>query len=170
MPVKTNQILKAILDYSPENIVFMDSDYKVICYNERIRQTLFDYHRRYIEVGDDYRDFVVEMAMPAFLTAFAKALKGEITELELETIAPHLTLWFQYRVNPVYAPGGEFLGISLSAENITERKKARQELAESEAKFRTLVEQTLVGVFILHEERFVYANPAFERMVATGIG
>ncbi|RYZ29460.1 MAG: PAS domain S-box protein [Chitinophagaceae bacterium] len=166
MSVSTEQMLKAILDYSPENIVLMDRDHKVICYNERIRQTLYNFHGRYLEVGCDYRDFVVEMAMPTYLDAFAKALNGEITEVELHTIAENYRHWFHYRVNPVYTPDGILIGVSLSAENISERKTAQQELAESEGKFRALVEQSLVGVFILHEWRFIYVNPAFEDMIA----
>jgi PAS domain S-box-containing protein len=167
MPVSTQQILKAILDHAPENIVLIDRHHKVISYNERIRQTLFHYHGRYIEAGDDYRDFVVEMAMSAYLDAFAKALHGEITDVDLETIAANYRHWFHYRVNPVYTPDGELLGVSLSAENITEKKLAQQELAESEAKFRALVEQSLVGVFIIRDGRFIYVNPAFEGMIAT---
>lgn len=44
------------------------------------------------------------------------------------------------------------------------RKKAKVELAESEEKFRTLVEQSMVGVYILQDEKFVYVNPGFEKI------
>lgn len=44
------------------------------------------------------------------------------------------------------------------------RKKAKFELAESEEKFRTLVEQSMVGVYILQDEKFVYVNPGFEKI------
>jgi PAS domain S-box-containing protein len=44
------------------------------------------------------------------------------------------------------------------------RKKAKSELAESEEKFRTLVEQSMVGVYILQDEKFVYVNPGFEKI------
>ena len=154
MPVPTEQILKAILDYAPENIVLMDRDHKVICYNERIRHTLFDYHGRYIQVGDDYRDFVVQMAMTTYLKAFEKALKGEITEIDFETVAESFRLWFHYRVNPVYDANSELLGVSLSAEDITQRKLAQEELQESETKFRTLVEQSLISVFYFKRQSF----------------
>jgi PAS domain S-box-containing protein len=49
--------------------------------------------------------------------------------------------------------------------DITERKKAEKQLMESEEKFRNLVEQSLAGVFIIQEEKFVYVNPAFENIV-----
>lgn len=165
MPVSTEQILKAILDHSPENIVLMDRDHKVICYNERIRETLFQFHGRHIEVGDDYRDFVVAMAMDTYLIAFAKALNGQITEIDLDTIGENYRHWYHYRVNPVYSLNSELLGVSLSAENITDRKLTQQKLEESEGKFRALVEQSLIGIFILLEEEFIYVNPAFESII-----
>ena len=42
------------------------------------------------------------------------------------------------------------------------RRKVRQQTAslrQSESKFRSLVEQSLVGVYIIQNDRFVYANP-----------
>lgn len=44
------------------------------------------------------------------------------------------------------------------------QKKSEEELKESEEKFRKLVEETVVGVFILQEGRFVYVNPQFENI------
>ena len=44
------------------------------------------------------------------------------------------------------------------------QKKSEEDLKESEEKFRKLVEETVVGVFILQESRFVYVNPQFEKI------
>lgn len=43
------------------------------------------------------------------------------------------------------------------------QKRSEEELKESEEKFRKLVEETMVGVFISQEGRFVYVNPQFEK-------
>jgi PAS domain S-box-containing protein len=43
--------------------------------------------------------------------------------------------------------------------NITERKKAELELREAEEKFRSLVEKSLVGVYIIQDSKFAYVNP-----------
>ena len=40
-----------------------------------------------------------------------------------------------------------------------QQEAARTELVESEARFRGLVEQSLVGIFMIDEERVIYSNP-----------
>lgn len=43
-------------------------------------------------------------------------------------------------------------------------ERSQAELKESEEKFRTLVEQSQVGVYILQDSKFVYINPLIERI------
>ncbi|MDP1718236.1 MAG: PAS domain S-box protein, partial [Burkholderiales bacterium] len=45
------------------------------------------------------------------------------------------------------------------AHDVTERNKAMHALAEAEEKFRSLVEQSLVGTYIMDAKRMHYANP-----------
>lgn len=48
---------------------------------------------------------------------------------------------------------------------LIERRTAHIELLESEQKFRSLVEQSLVGVVIIHGSRFMYVNAGFENII-----
>ncbi|ANE52818.1 PAS domain S-box protein [Flavisolibacter tropicus] len=57
--------------------------------------------------------------------------------------------------------------IAFALEKIELKKLQQQaeiDLKESEEKFRILVEETLVGVFILQERKFIYTNPEFEKI------
>ncbi len=49
--------------------------------------------------------------------------------------------------------------------NVTERKHAQAALMNSEMRYRTLVENSHVGVFILEKKRCVYANESFAHML-----
>lgn len=45
------------------------------------------------------------------------------------------------------------------AADVTERKQSREALEAAESRFRSLVEQSLVGIYIIQGDRFVYVNP-----------
>ena len=49
-------------------------------------------------------------------------------------------------------------------EEIEERKQAQGELKESEAKFRSFAEQSLVGIYLISDDVFKYVNPKFAEM------
>lgn len=60
---------------------------------------------------------------------------------------------------PLHDAEGRVVGILGTYEDITERKQAEQALQEAEAKYRSLVEETMVGVYMIQDDKFVYANP-----------
>ncbi len=49
--------------------------------------------------------------------------------------------------------------------DVSQRKRMEQELREAESKFRNLVEQSLVGVYIIVEGKFAYVNPQFAEIL-----
>jgi PAS domain S-box-containing protein len=60
---------------------------------------------------------------------------------------------------------GEIRYILVISRDITAHRQAREKLDESEATFRGLVEHSLVGVYILQDGTFRYANPRFCEML-----
>jgi two-component system, cell cycle sensor histidine kinase and response regulator CckA len=51
------------------------------------------------------------------------------------------------------------------AEDRRKQKATELALAESEARFRTLVERALVGIYLIQDGQFVYANPALSQIL-----
>ncbi len=49
--------------------------------------------------------------------------------------------------------------------DITERKLAEEKLRESEEKFKTLADQSLMGIFIIQENKTIYANQRIAEMM-----
>lgn len=59
---------------------------------------------------------------------------------------------------PIRGDGGHIVGAIGIAEDITQREDT---LNEAETQFRTLVEENLVGVSIIQDNKFIYVNPRF---------
>ena len=59
---------------------------------------------------------------------------------------------------------GRVAGITGVLSDVTERKRAEQLRAEAEAKYRCLVEESLVGVYLIQDGRFVYTNDCMARI------
>jgi PAS domain S-box-containing protein len=54
--------------------------------------------------------------------------------------------------------------------DITERMHAEQVREEAEAKFRNLVEQSLVGVYLMQNDTFLHVNPKFAEIFGYSAG
>jgi PAS domain S-box-containing protein len=59
----------------------------------------------------------------------------------------------------IYDQSGKLLSIYSLVEDITEKKKAEEQLRESEQRFRVLSDASLVGVYMLQDRQFKYVNP-----------
>ena len=56
------------------------------------------------------------------------------------------------------------------AHDVTDRRRMERALKESETKFRGLVEQSLVGIFMIDGERVSYTNPRADEILGYGPG
>ena len=56
------------------------------------------------------------------------------------------------------------------AHDVTDRRRMERALKESETKFRGLVEQSLVGIFMIDGERVSYTNPRADEILSYGPG
>ena len=71
------------------------------------------------------------------------------------------TLWLRTTKVPLRDEGGNVIGVFSSYEDITEAKKAGEELRRSEASYRTLVEQASDGIFVADAHgNFLDVNPS----------
>jgi PAS domain S-box-containing protein len=123
-------LMQAILDNAAEGIVLISKDHTVLLFNTAIKDALKSYFTKELEVGDDYRDFVVEESMQLYLESFEKAINGTSISVEHETRNTDVTIWFLYTVNPVYDRQKKLIGVTLTATNITDRKKLELEREE----------------------------------------
>lgn len=144
-----NEKLQAILDNTQDNIVLMDSSYRVLCFNKTIKNTLLRYFGKEVQEGDDYRDFVVEHLKEAFMHSFQKALEGQTITIEAATKLDTPGVWLQHTMNPVYDQVGDLIGISLTTIDITSRKQAEMALQDLAGTFEAIVQNTTESIVLI---------------------
>ncbi len=78
-------------------------------------------------------------------------------------------VWVAWTNKPVLDPDGKLAEILCIGNNITGRKRAEEKLAESEVKYRTLVEGMSEAVMqVDNDDRVLFVNPQFCQMIGYG--
>jgi PAS domain S-box-containing protein len=112
-------------------------------------------------VTDFYRD-------PSARELFDKKLKesGSINDYELQLLAKDgRVIDVSVSSHIVIDEEGVPVGVEGVLRNITARKQAEQALRESEAKYRSMVEHSIQGIFTVQDFHMVYANEALAHII-----
>lgn len=146
-----------IVDIADQNgvITHVNDNFCVIA--KYSREELVGQNHRMLNSGYHPASFFKEL--------WATVLAGKIWRGEVrEKAGDGSFFWLDTTVVPfINVKGRPYQFVSIR-KDITDRKLADQKLKESEEKFRSLVEGTPVGVYILDRNGFKYVSPGFERM------
>ncbi|MBM4294492.1 MAG: PAS domain S-box protein [Deltaproteobacteria bacterium] len=73
-----------------------------------------------------------------------------------------IPFWVEVHLHPAALPGPD--RVLAVMRDITGRKEMLQAIAQSEARFRTVIESSLSGVYLIQDDQFVYVNPRFAQI------
>ena len=71
---------------------------------------------------------------------------------------------------PVFDEDGKVSKVAIFARDITERRAMEDSLRESEDKFRSLAEKSIVGIYLIQDDVFKYVNEKFAEMLGYTMG
>ena len=109
---------------------------------------------------------------PSSREIFADTLKkkGAVNDYELQILAKDgRIIEVSASSHAVFDDLGNYVGLEGILRDITTRKQMEGTLHESEEKFRTMVENSIQGIFIFQDVRIVYANEALAHITGYSI-
>ncbi|MDX2229548.1 MAG: PAS domain S-box protein [Leptolyngbyaceae cyanobacterium bins.349] len=120
--------------------------------------------------GQPFTSLVHPDDLEFLTTTFEQVLAGETMTLEARGFHRDGSLrWFSCQVSQFHGPNGEVLQMGI-ARNITENKRLEEELRQSEAKFRTIVEQANDIIYTINQAGITtYISPNIQTILGTSI-
>jgi len=100
--------------------------------------------------------------------AHQRMLEGETAELSREKRylrKDGRAVWVSINASIIRDESGRPLRTLAVVRDITARRAAEEAQRAAEAKYRGLVEQSLVGIYMIQDGRFIYANPTFVQIM-----
>ncbi len=101
------------------------------------------------------------------VTSYISSLTPEhpVADYEQKIIMPGRSpRWLNWITYAFFDDQGRMLELQGTGRDITWRKEAEEALRQSELRFRTYTESSLVGVLVLQDNVFPYVNPAMAQM------
>lgn len=151
-----NAHIRTILESISDAFMSLDAQWRYVSVNQRLSEM----------VGKDPNEFsgrtlwdVPELCGTLFEHHYRRAMEMQQI-IHFEGYYPTLRRWLAGHLYPTR------MGLSVSFQDITERKCAEEDLRESEARFRALVESNLIGITIADQEGSIHeANDAFLSLI-----
>ena len=151
----------ALLSALPDTIFLTDASGTLLDYHGGLQtpradaKTAAPSAQQPMYIGKQLRDAFPKDIADRILKAIGRVLEaGDIQTLEYSAIEANSIHHYEVRI----ASCGDERALAM-VRDITEREYAERTIREAESKFRILVEQSLTGIYIIQDDRFVYVNP-----------
>lgn len=131
--------LQALFDSTKQHFILFDRQMRVIKINQAAKNWIADSFSRTVNFGDSAQKIFKDTFSESFINSFKKVLAGEMVSYQKDLIINQKKVSFDLIFYPVKSPDGSVYGVSVSALDITERKRYEQDIQESERRLSTLM-------------------------------
>lgn len=156
----TDLFYRSLFEFNPDMVMFLDIHGIIAKMNCTFFETL-----GYTEeetVLSPLEQFLPSSEIPKYKKLFKKALTGETQYVNSTLLHKNgNTIYISLNLMPAISEE-KVIGVFGIAKDITIIKKSAMELAESELKFSSIVEEAVIGVYIVQEDgKVIYGNKKF---------
>ena len=144
--------LRAILDHASQGIMLVDASCRILALNSLAENGGPMFPGLAVRAGDNAADRMPEPYFAAFQVNLTQALAGEIVQVEHQMDSPEQgTQWFAVMYTPVLEAGVPTDRVVVSVQDVTQAKLGKQQLMESEANLRTILDISPQAILLMDE-------------------
>ncbi|OME72516.1 hypothetical protein BK120_32940 [Paenibacillus sp. FSL A5-0031] len=157
------QLYKSIFENNPDAVFSLDAQGRFLSCNSVLEQ-VFGYTKEEI-INDSFHKFVDAAALDKTIQYFEQTVKT-LNPQNYDTTGitrTGQTVEFNVTNIPIII-NKKLIGVYGIAKDITQQKMIEQSLTETELKYRSIVEQSIVGIFVAQKNNFVYSNDQLNKM------
>ncbi len=167
--IESQKKYKDLTNSLPEVIFEIDSNFKLI-YTNTIASQIFGYSHEDFKKGLNIFNFISPGEKERVLEKLSQIFKGELIEPLILQLRKKDGSFFYGTINatPIFK-GSKIVGMRSVIHDVTEMVNAEEKIKESEAKFRTISEQSLMGISIIQDGRIKYVNETLAKILGYSI-
>lgn len=149
--------LWTIFNATKDSIMLIDSEFKIVQANAATLEFLGKSLDEVI--GQKCYKLIHESDLPDEVCPLERAKQTKNHE-QAELYIPKKDMWVTALVDPVLDENGNVIRAVHIIRDVTARRRMEEALQESEEKFREISEQSVMGIVIIQDYMFKYANEA----------
>jgi len=167
--IESQKKYKDLANSLPEVIFEIDLNFN-LTYTNAIASQIFGYSHEDFKKGLNIFHFISPGEKERVLESLSRLFKGELNEPQIFQLRKKDGSFFHGIINatPIFK-GSKIVGMRSIIHDVTEMVNAEEKIKESEAKFRTISEQSLMGISIIQDERIKYVNETLANMLGYSI-
>jgi PAS domain S-box-containing protein len=158
--------LAAVIDSRPDWVLAIDREGRVLTANRATREAMEAYSGKPFEYGANPFSFIPQDSATRFRERLDKAFSGESFRVEQDFDFRGTLMHLDISFAPIIE-GREVVAVSVICQDVSERVRAQRQLAQSERRFRSLVEglRLVAYDFDPKSRQFTYVSPLAEYLL-----
>ncbi len=156
--IESEKKYKDLANSLPEVIFEIDLKFNLV-YTNSIASEVFGYSHEEFKKGLNAFDFIREEDRDEVIRNLSLIFRGKTVDpIIMQLKKKDGTIFYgSLNATPIYK-GTTIIGMRSVIHDVTEMVKAEERIKESEEQFRTISEQSLMGISIIQKERVKYVN------------
>jgi PAS domain S-box-containing protein len=131
--------LRSFFESSKSSHLLISPAMEVLTFNKTFHDLTYKVLGRKVTAGKPATDFIFPLYIKDFVQNFNLALKGETVQYErLIAFGDLGERWNKLTYNPSYGAGGEIIGVSFNATDISKRKQSEEKIIQQNEALRRI--------------------------------